>query len=433
MTEALLQYIWQTRQFNEKDLRTVNNDRLFIIHPGYLNSDAGPDFLHARIRIGDTLWAGHVELHMRSGDWHQHKHSDDPAYGNVILHVVFQHDADIFLPDSEKALPTLELRPRISSTLLQLYKQFYKYNKDFACQELFHLADREITGLTKQRMAVERLEERSGHAERLLKNLNGDWLHCLYCLVGRYMVGPVNSELMERLLASLKPRWLLRMKDDLIQLEAMILGTAGLLDSPEDDYSYHLASEFALIKRKYKIKPLEKHLWKYSRMRPDNFIDLRIAQFALWIYINDSIWAKILSCEKWKDLKELFKIYMRHYWASHYRLGKKTKRKTKRLGSGSIQLIVINALAPLLFLYGREHNKEVLQERAMRWLMELPPEDNKIIRQWKGLEMSAENSFESQGLIHWRKTYCIPRACARCPVCHAILRAGEESARSIPD
>jgi hypothetical protein len=433
MTEALLQYIWQTQQFNVQELRTVNGDPLFIIHPGYLNSNAGPDFLHAKVRINDTLWAGHIELHTRSREWYSHKHSEDPSYNNVVLHVVFQHNTDVYLFGHDKPLPTLELKSRISTSLLHLYRQFYKYNKVFACQDLFHVVDPSIVALTLQRMAVERLEEKAGQVEKLLHSLNGDWLHTLYCLVGRYMAGPVNGELMERLMIMLKPRWLLRIKNSLLQLEAMILGAAGLLSSPSDDYSFHRSREFELIKRKYPFHPMESYLWKYSRMRPDNFIDIRIAQFAQWIHVNDSIWSKILSCKGWKDLNEIFNIQLRHYWASHYRLGKRSKRKIKRLGKGSIERIVINALAPILFLYGREHDKETYQERAMNWLMDIPPEQNKITRLWKNLKVTADSSFESQGLLYWRKTYCVPKACAKCPVCHAILRENKNVQSIIRD
>lgn len=422
MTEALLHYIWQTRQYDARKLLTARGEPVFIIHPGYLNRDAGPDFQHARIRIGSTLWAGHIELHIRSSDWKLHRHSEDPAYQNVILHVVYQHDTEIYLPGKEQPLPTLELKPRISGSLIQIYQQFYNQQREFACEKLFSEVEGPLVALSMQRMAVERLEDKALRVRQLWISLERDWFHTLLCLVARTLAGPVNGDSMQQLMTNISPIWLLRSRDDLVQLEALLLGTGGLLAEPCDEYGSKLAKEFAFWQQKHTIRTMDPVNWKYSRMRPDNFVDLRLAQLASWIHYNESIWSKLLTCPSWKGLRELFRIQLRHYWTDHYRLGKPGSPRVKSIGEGTLQLLLVNALAPLIFLYGKEHDEPVFQERAMIWLSEVKPENNKIVRSWEDLGVVPENGFEAQGLIHWKKTYCEQKACANCPVGHSIFR-----------
>lgn len=423
MTEDLLQYIWQTRQFDEKDLTATDGSRIFIIHPGYHNRDAGPDFLHAKIRIGTSVWAGHVELHVRSSDWIAHRHSEDAAYQNVVLHVVFIHDTEIRAPGQIGLLPTIELKPRISGSLIRLYQQFYLYQTSFPCEAHFSAVDPELVSLTIQRMGVERLEEKAERIHTLFTELHRDWWHVLLVLVGRSLAGPVNSDSMEDLLKRTDPRWLLRTKDKLIQIESLLLGTAGLLSGDLDEYGLALKREYEHWKQKHPISEMNAQAWKYSRMRPENFIDIRIAQFAYWIHGNDSAWSKIISCENYRQLRSIFNIQLRHYWSAHFRLGKEATRNPRKLGDSTVHVILINAIAPLLFLYGKENDLPELQERAMLWLMEIPPENNKLVRAWDILGQRAGNGFESQGLLYWKKAYCDKKACARCPVGQSILKA----------
>ena len=432
MTEALIHYIWQTRQYNAKDLRTTRGHRLFIIHPGYLNRDAGPDFLHAKVTIDGTLWAGHIELHLRSSDWDLHGHSSDPAYSNVVLHVVLEHDMDIHFPGHGVPIPELELRPRISGSLVSLYRQFHENRREFACEEYFPDVDASFVAIALQRMAVERLEDKSRRAEQLVKTLRQDWQHCLIALVARSLAGPVNADSAETLVCQLDPVLILRSRDDLLKLESLFLGAAGLLDRPKDDYSRRLHKEFLFWQQKHHIKPLPIHLWKYSRMRPENFIDLRLAQLAAWIHYNDTLWSKLLSCRSWKELRSLFQIRHRHYWSEHFRLGKRSERKVRSLGDSTIRLILINALSPLIFHYGRHQGDPQYQERAMNWLSDIPPEENRVTRSWRPLGLSAENGLESQALIHWKRNYCDEKACARCPVGHHLFtKLAEPSGSSV--
>lgn len=422
MTEALFQYIWQTQQFDNRNLRTTRGERVIVIHPGYHNTDAGPDFLHAKIRIGNALWAGHVELHMQSSHWKQHRHSEDSAYHNVILHVVYHNDGDIRVPGHGEPLPTLELKPLISSPMMRIYQQFYQNQKDFACQDHFANVDEEIVVLSVQRMAVERLEEKAGRMRELWEDLDRDWLHTLFCLVARALAGPLNSDSMESLVRRLHPRLLLRAKDRLVELEALIFGTAGLLNEKRDTYTAELQKHFHFWQQKHPIQTMNPAVWKYARMRPDNFVDTRLAQFAHWIHGNDAVWSKMLAAKNWKSLRAIFDIRLMHYWAEHYRLGSKTGKRQRRLGDQSVRLIVINAVAPLIFLYGKQQSDPDLQNRAMQWLMELPPEKNKLVNAWAQLGITPTNGFEAQGLLYWRKAYCLHKHCAKCPVGHALLR-----------
>lgn len=422
MTEALLHYIWQTRQYDGRKLCTSRGEPVFIIHPGFLNKDAGPDFQHAKVRIGSTLWAGHIELHLRSSDWKAHRHSEDPAYQNVILHVVYQHDMEIFLLGKDLPLPTIVLKPRISGSLIRIYQQFHEQQRAFACERFFGDVDEALIALSMQRMAVERLEDKAMRIRDLWLILEKDWFHTLLCLVARTLAGPVNADSMQRLMTGISPRWLLRSRDELVKLEAVLLGAAGLLTEASDDYMGSLCKEFALWQQKHGVRAMEAVNWKYSRMRPDNFVDLRLAQMASWIHHNESIWSKLLSCPSWKGIRELFRIRLRHYWADHYRLGKPGRARTKTIGEETLRLVLVNALAPLIFLYGKEHDEPHFQEKAMLWLSEVRPENNKIIRTWNMLGVKPENGFEAQGLIHWKRTYCDPRSCASCPVGHSIFR-----------
>jgi len=416
MPEEFLHYIWENRLFRNENLQSTSGEKLQIIHPGRRNGDAGPDFFNAKIKMGETIWVGNVEIHTNASDWNKHHHQHDKAYDNVVLHVVETADAEISRCNGE-TIPTLILR--YPEQLAQNYRRLLDAKTWIPCEESFHKIDPIVLQLGFNRLMIERLESKTDEILSRLKQNHNNWNETFYQMLCRMFGFKVNAVPFELLAKSLPVGILGKHRNSLFQLEALLFGNAGLLNNQllGDDYFLKLREEYSFLYKKYKLKPVESHLWKFLRLRPVNFPTIRIAQLAALFHNTDALFSKILETESIDSLKQLFKVKASEYWNSHYNFNKASKRNTpKELGDSSAQTLIINVVIPFLFVYGDKQNKVALKNRALDFLEKLPAETNSIITKWGNLGIQSRSAFESQALLQLKNNYCEAKKCLNCHI-----------------
>lgn len=423
MTEAFLQYVWQHRLL-EGPLVTTEGLPVVVERPGELNRDAGPDFLDSRLVIGGLHWAGNVEVHTRASDWNQHGHSDDKAYNNVILHVVYIYDADIILENGKK-VQTLDISQSLPQYVWDNYDSLMNPADDTQIPCASRLKDIPdfLYHLSQDRLLVERIERKSGDVERILKESKGSWEQACYWLTAHYFGGKTNAFAFE-LLAKVTPmRIVAKIKDNPFRVEALYMGQAGLLDGDfNDEYPKKLQREYKYLSAAYQLTPMEGHLWKFFRVRPSSFPTLRISQFSDLMSKSSNLFSKMLDAEDAGTVSKLFVVQASEYWQSHYNFDKETERSSKSLGKSLINTIIINAWIPLLYEYGVAHGAEMYKERAFNLLQQLPPEDNRITRLWKSAGIKIGNAAESQSVIQRYTEYCSRKKCLDCQLAFRIMK-----------
>ncbi len=426
LPEEFLHYIWENRLFVSENLATTDGHPLEIIQLGKRNTNSGPDFFNARIKLGDTIWAGNIEIHKSSGDWQKHQHQTDKAFDNVILHVVEKHDVEVLRSNGEK-IPTLVIT--FPNYYRENYERLLESKSWIACQDQFHKIDPILLQLGFNRLMIERLEDKTSQIlERLEKN-NNDWNETFYQMMARMFGFKVNALPFDLLAKSLPLQVLGKHKNNLRQLEALLFGNSGLLNEQllGDDYYLELREEYSFLYKKYGLKGIEGHLWKFMRMRPGNFPTVRISQFAALIYRSHGLFSKIIEIEKLDQLKDLFKVKASEYWNTHYNFNKISKQQSvKEIGNTSINTIIINVVIPFLFVYGEKQNKTELKNRALEFLEQLPPETNSIISGWEKLGVESRSAFETQALIQLKNRYCEKKKCLNCQI-------GVKLVKTIPD
>lgn len=420
--EAFLHYIWKLKLFDFSNLTTTEKESIEIIKVGTHNHHAGPDFSNARIRIGKTLWAGSVEIHKKSSDWTKHQHQQDAAYQNTILHVVYEYDTPAYRPTGNSPIPTLVLKNRIPQQYLQRYWQLLNNNSWVPCAAQLPKLPA-INSLWLDRMAAERLEYKYKAIKLDLEQTQYNWETVFYRFLARSFGLQQNTAPFEALAKSLPLLILAKHKQQLHQLEALIFGQAGFLTTaPKDAYTKTLQKEYRFLQKKYQLTGLLASSWKFGRMRPANFPTIRLAQFATLIHQSKHLFSKILETEEVQALRSMFSIQLGGYWNTHYQLDEPSIFRRKQLGKRSVDLILINTIAPFLFSYGRYKGDERYQQRALQLLESLQPEQNALVNTWKSLGLTAKNAQDSQALIQLKKTYCDAKRCLRCAIGHQILK-----------
>lgn len=428
MKEDLLQFIWKFRYFNLHSLTTVDGSELAIIHPGTQNFGQGPDFLNARIQINGTLWVGNVELHMFSKQWDHHHHQLDENYKNVILHVVWHHDGDI-KDINGHTLPTLELEKRISKVLLNKYQSLMEKEQSgkaifIPCENHLNAVSGLIITSWKSRLVAERLTEKSKRVFEVLKQTEFHWEEALWRLIAYNFGGKANGNIFYKIAETIPQSLLARHKNQLIAIEAMLFGQAGLLDGDHQDaYAQLLKKEYSFYKKKYHFEKVDGSVL-FLRMRPANFPTIRLAQLAALIFQSVHLFAKIKDCEKSSELLELLKVEPNDYWLYHYKLDDEgdTFRK-KSLGKQMIENITINTFSPVMFGYGMFKKEDQYKEKAVQWLEEIAPEKNRITNGFARIGMENKNAFDSQALIQLKNYYCQETRCLECAIGNAILKS----------
>jgi hypothetical protein len=419
LNEKLLQYLWQFQYFNKTDLRTSAGELIEILFPGKLNTNQGPDFLEAQVRIGGTLMVGSVEIHLRTSQWIEHGHLGDVNYKNVILHVVFENDKE---EDLDFPLPIVELQSRISNLLIDRYALLMDTQAFIACHN--NIAEtKDIVWISwRERLLAERLTRKSAVVFDLLKDNLAHWEEVFWWMLARNFGLKVNVEAFEAMARSISTRILGRHKNQIHQVESLLMGQAGLLNGTfSEEYPRLLQREYKFLQKKYDLKPIQIPLY-FHRMRPGNFPTVRLAQLAMLIHNSAHLFSKILETEKVKDVTRLFEITANDYWHYHYKFDEPSAFKQKVLGTTMIDNLVINTIVPVLFAYGLHHKDERFKLKALEWLEQTKAEENNITRGYSALGLANSTAYESQAYIELKTQYCDQRNCLKCSVGNAILK-----------
>ena len=418
MTERLLQFIWQFQYFNKSELTTSAGEKVQIIFQGQCNTNQGPDFSNAKIKIGHTTWVGSIELHFKSSDWNKHNHHKDDHYNNVILHVVWEDDNTL-----QNAVPIFELKERVSKILLQRYENLMDTAGFIACENSIHTV-RDITWKSwKERLLVERLMRKTKAVEIYLQRSNYHWEETFWWLLARNFGIKVNADAFEEIAKSVPLNILAKHKNQIHQLEALLLGQASLLNEEfEEDYPNMLQKEYKFYRKKYNLKSSNSSVF-FLRMRPGNFPTIRLAQLAMLIHESAHLFSKIKDEKSLHKINKWFNVTANDYWHYHYRFDETSSFRKKKLGAAMIDNIIINTIVPMLFAYGSYHDEEKYKQKALQWLEEISAEGNSITKGFKKLRIENKNAFDSQALIELKNEYCNKKRCLECSVGNFLLKS----------
>ena len=421
MTERLLQFIWQFQYFNKNELHVEQGDKLSIIYPGQFNTNQGPDFLNAKIIIGTTTWVGNIELHIFSSNWLKHQHASDKNYGNIILHVVWEHDAEI-TNDNGSVLPALSLKNLVPKVLLQRYENLMALQHFVPCQMYLPVLN-EISWIAwKERLAVERLQRKSTFVIAQLAEANNHWEEVFWRMLARNFGIKVNADIFEAVAKTLSVNILAKHKSQIHQLEALLLGQAGLLEGDfTEDYPQLLQREYHFLQKKYLLKQISVKPF-FLRMRPANFPTIRLAQLAMLVHLSSHLLSKVKETNDVNEVKQLLNVTANDYWHYHYLLDEPANYQPKQLGKQMAENILINTIIPVLFAYAIYHSDERMKDKCLQWLEALLPEKNTITNKWTSFKVSNANAMESQALIELKNNYCNEKRCLECSVGNVLLR-----------
>lgn len=419
MTERLLHFIWQFQYFNRSQLRTEQGENITVVAPGNYNTNQGADFLQAKLKIGNVLWAGNIELHIKASDWNKHAHNNDPNYKNIILHVVWENDLAL------GNMHVLVLQDRVSSMLLKRYEYLMQQQDFIPCANNLQVVN-EIIWLTwKDRLFVERMKRKTDHIFSLLQQSNNHWEEVCWWLVARNFGIKVNADAFETVARSISINTLAKHKNSIQQIEALLMGQAGFLeDNFEEAYPQMLQKEYRYLSKKYNLKRPQVQI-HFLRMRPPSFPTVRLAQLAGFIQNSNHLFSQLLDAETINDLLSLFNITANDYWHYHYKFDEVTGYQPKNLGKGTIVNIIINTIGPLLFAYNNFHSLETHKERVLKWMQELPAENNTITEEFKEYEVKNSCAFDSQSLIELKTQYCEVKRCLNCAIGNVLLKFTE--------
>jgi len=415
MTEEFLCYLWRFRLLGS-NLNATSGEPITILHPGERNYDGGPDFLNARIRIGNTLWAGNVEIHVNSGDWYRHDHHHNKAYENVILHIVFYEDAGL---ESKRSLsiPTLVIEGHFPETIYSRYKYFLNNHSWIPCQQqiqdigLFHFNHWSTA------LAIERLVDRLHQWRHLLEVNRFDWEATFYQGITKAFGLRINTLPFEILAKSLPLKVVLKHRHDPFQLEALAFGQSGMLgENFTGEYPLMLKKEYEFLAQKYSLKPLDPSLWKFLRLRPSGFPTIRIAQWAVFIQQINTFFNLVLKCGSIREIRSILNVQASEYWSQHYIFDKLSPARPKIMGKATIDMLLLNFVIPFLFFYGEEKNIQSFKEHGIRLLEQTPGETNSIINKWKLTGIHADNALQTQALIQLKNNYCDKKRCLSCRI-----------------
>ena len=426
MEERLLHYLWAHR-IGTHALCTTDGKRIELIDPGLTNDDAGPDFFNAKLKLDGLLWVGNVELHVRASDWMRHGHDSDPAYDGVILHVVAIDDKPLLRKDGSP-MPTVVLKcpPGVDDGFRRLMETAALP----PCREALPRIPRMTVTAWMDALLAERLTRKCNDLQQRLDACDGNWQDALFVTLARSLGGSLNGEAFEAWARALPFRAVDKHRDHLLQVEAVFFGMAGLLqpDAPggtsqPDGYVEQLRREFQYLTHKFSLSsPMEASRWRLARTRPGNFPHVRLAQLARLYAGSLSLLSRLTEAQDIEAIYQLLEVEVSDYWLTHYTFHHASPRRPKRLGRSALQGILINAVVPFLYFYGRHRQNEVLCYRASALLEQLPAEDNRLIRQWSEAGMSSDCAARSQALLQLSKAYCERRDCLRCRFGYEYLR-----------
>lgn len=419
--EKLMQYVWKHRLWRSEDMVTNTGKKVRVVDPGLLNTDAGPDFFNAKIEIDGHMWVGNVEMHYRATDWKRHHHDSDKAYDSVILHVVAKDDAPVRRTNGE-LIPqlVLEVSPQFNADYASLVGATIEVPCAEKIKQVPHLTIVEwVEGL-----AFERLHGKVERIHQLLDSFNGSWEDVCYVTLARNFGFGINNDAFERLARRTPLRLLGKHSDSVLQIEALLFGQAGMLDAQKpgmDSYYNQLCTEYAFLSNKFQLTPMEKESWKLFRIRPQNFPYRRIAMLAQFIEGGFRMMSRIHEAEGEKEMRALFEVELSGYWTKHYTFGKPNERATATLSRSSIDIILINTVAPLLYAYGELTGNYEMTDKAIKLLEDLRAESNSIVSHFVAYGIDCPDALTSQALVQLKREYCDARKCIYCKIGHHLL------------
>jgi len=414
--EDFLHFIWQNRLFSNQNL-FADNQKVEILQTGFLNTYSGPDFSLSKIKIGDTLWAGNVEIHVKASDWFKHNHQKDEAYKNVILHVVYENDIE-----SEELPPCLELKGHISDEIIKNYQGIKNEKGWLPCAKLFHLSKTTKNNIWFERLLIDRIERKTEEISSLFQKSNQDLEQTMFVFIAKSLGLKANSFPFEILSLQTPIKILLKYGNDSAIVEAILLGQAGFLNTPKDEYSIELKNNYEFYKLKHNLESLSNKIWKTGGVRPYNQPTLKIVQLAQLV-INLFPFSDKVMNQNFIELKKLFKIKTSPYWDNHYSIGKESSIKQKKLGEAAINSIIINTIVPYYFFIAKHRDKQELKEKALSFLENIPPEKNSIIFNWKEFNVELKSAWNTQSLIEQKNNYCNKLLCLKCGIGNQIIKS----------
>ena len=421
--------MWKYRLYDPEKLVDNYGNKIIVVHQGEYNRDSGPDFFNSRLIIDGTEWAGNVEIHTKSSHFDLHGHQADPAFNNVILHVVAENDIRVFNGKGEELL-TIEIK--FDPSLYEKYISLINNPCVIACQDDINKLDNIYIRHWLNALVIERLQSKSEVILKTFEQTRNDWDETFYRLLTRYFGFRVNTEPFGMLAAALPFRIIRKHADNRFQIEALLFGTAGMLDEGlfkdalADKYYCDLIKEYKILSVKYSLQPIHGWLWKFSRLRPTNFPTVRISQLAAMLSVAGGIFSKVLEAKDIMQLKEVLEVSASGYWDNHFVFGKESRKISKKTGSQAVEIILINAVIPILFVFGQNRDRQEICERALTFLENVPAEENNILGEWKTSGILAESALYSQSLIQLRNEYCKKRKCLDCRIGSKLISMGKK-------
>ncbi|RTY72862.1 DUF2851 family protein [Flavobacterium sp. LS1P28] len=421
MKEDFLHYLWKFKKFDTLNLKTFNGEEITIVAVGQYLELAGPDFFNAQITIANQKWAGNVEIHLKSSDWYVHHHEQDSGYENVILHVVWEHDTEVFRSNNSE-IPVLELKKYVDKATLENYQSLMAPKSWIFCEKQINKIDGFVFKNWQERLFFERLERKAKSIFDLLEQTNHDWEAVLFCLLAKNFGLNTNGELFFKMAQNIPFSVLRKESFEIENLEALIFGTAGLLDcDKEDTYFKDLKFRYFYLIHKYQLEQGGQAPVQFFKHRPDNFPTIRLSQLANLYHSQVHLFSKISVLNSLKSSYDLFQVSTSEYWLNHYQFDKESPKKRKSLSKSFIDLIVINTIIPLQFAFAKSQGKEI-SEDLIRLLEEVSPEKNAIIDKFKSFGVLAASAFDTQSLLQLKMEYCNAGKCLECAVGMELLK-----------
>ena len=420
--EDILHYVWKYKLYSPVGLVTAEGVPVVVIDPGIRNTDAGPDFFNAKIRIADTTWAGSIEIHEKASDWMRHKHDKDKAYDSVVLHLVGRDDAVVCRTTGER-IPQAVLS--VPENVRQNIDWLMHREVTIACYHQIRSVEPILLTSWMNALLCERLERKTGDIFRLLEQYQDDWNEVFYIVLTRTFGFGINNDAFERLAKSLPFRYIRKQRNSISQIEALLFGQAGMLEGEGDGHYYSLLKqEYSFLRKKFGLKVLDDPLFRNLRLRPANFPYLKLAHLAALWHKYDTLFSIILDGGGVEEIKQCLCVPPSDYWETHYHFRYASPHKEKLPGDNALNILLINTVVPFLFAYGQKNNRPEYGERSISFLEGLPPEKNTIVSTFKDAGMEVRHAGDSQSLIQLKREYCEKKKCLYCRIGFCLLKRG---------
>ena len=428
--EELLHYAWKHKLLPLSGLQTTDGRTVEVIDTGLHNRNAGPDFFNAKVRIGGTMWVGNVEIHLKSSDWYRHGHDRDPKYNNVVLHVVSTPDCEVMTVEGHY-LPQVVMQ--VPAHVREHYEELLHCDRYPPCYQVIPRLTLLTVHSWMAALQTERLEQKTEAIRRRAEKAQGSWEDAYFVTLARNYGFGINGEAFERWAQNVPLTAVGKHRDDLFQVEAIFMGQAGLLETEsiparyqqealQEGYFTKLRNEYLYLQHKFQLTPMDYTLWRFLRLRPQNFPYIRIAQLANLYYERRASLSALLECETVEALRQLLATHVTPYWETHYVFGSESAPSKKRMSAASVDVLIVNTAIPMLFAVGRHRQKETLCDRAFDLLEQMKAENNHIITMWQECGLEVKTAGDSQALIQLKKEYCDRKDCLRCRFGYEYLR-----------